>query len=143
MRFQSIPEKQALVTKLTEFFDTCKDGDEVSWMRIEADTAIPMRAGDPGRGLARLALKRARRPYEAIRGVGIRLSSPSNAIAIVRGRFCRIDGAVRIADKTQRELQRRHLDQMTPGDQQRMIVAAGFFGAIRSIAKETSTKLLK
>lgn len=143
MKLQSNQEKQKQVAQLAQFFADRGDGEEISWMRIEAETGIPMRSRDVGRQLARLALRRIRRPYETLRGVGVRLSAPDNSITIVRGRFCRIDGAVRAADRTQKELSRRHLEQMSPQDQQRMIVSAGFFGAIRSIAKETSTKLLK
>lgn len=143
MRFQSNQEKQAKVAKLAAFFGTFQDGEELSWMRIESDTGIRMRPSDVGRACVRLALRRLKRPYETLRGQGVRLSAPGSAITIVRGRFCRIDGAVRAADRTQRELSKRHLEQMTSADQQRMIVSAGFFGAIRTIAKETSTKLLK
>jgi hypothetical protein len=138
---RSIPEIEAIVAKLAEYFASLPDGEEVRWIRIEADTDVKMDAR--GKELARRALKRAKRPYEAVRGDGLRLSSPENAITIARGKLLRIDGAVKVADNTQRELQKRHLPQMSPDDQRKMLMVAGLFGAIRTIAKETTTAMLK
>lgn len=143
MEKPSIPQHESEIAKIAEFFVPLPDGEDISWLRIEHETGVSMNVKGPGRSFARRALRRLKRPYEPVRGEGLRLSSPDNAMTIVRGRFIRIDGAVRIADRTQQELQKRHLPLMSTQDQQRMLVAAGFFGAIRTIAKETSTKILK
>lgn len=144
MKFKSsIPEIELKVEKLRSYFEQAADGEEISWMRVEADTQISMDLKGNGRDLARRALLKLKRPYEAVRGVGVRLSSPENAIAILKGRFVRIDTAVLRADKTQQRLTDRHLEQMTPRDQRAMIIAAGFFGAVRTIANQAKTQLLK
>lgn len=139
----AIPEREASVAKLADYFAGMQDGEFISWLRIEADTGQPMVLTGPGRNDVRRALRRIKRPYEAVRGEGVRLSAPENAMTIVRGRFVRIDGAVRIADRTQRQLQERHLDKMNPAEQQKMIMLAGFFGAIRVMVKENTVKILK
>jgi hypothetical protein len=140
---QAICEREADIARLKDYFAGMPDGEYVAWLRIEAETGVSMAFPGNGRNDARRALRRLKRPYEAIRGDGVKLSAPDNAISIVRGRFVRIDGDVRIADKTQQQLRARHLDQMSADDQRTMIITAGFFGAIRTLVKENSTKILK
>lgn len=140
---KAIPEREADIARLRDYFAGMSDGEYVSWLRIESETGISMRFGGHGRGDVRRALRKLKRPYEAIRGDGVKLSAPDNAINIVRGRFVRIDGAVRVADRVQQQLRERHLDQMSVQDQRTMIMTAGFFGAIRTLVKENSTKILK
>jgi len=88
------------------------------------------------RDYVRTALARLRRPYAAVRGEGVQLSSPSTALTILHGKFTRIDGAVRGAERTQRQLQARHLEMMTGDEQRKMLLIAGFFGAIRSYSQQ-------
>lgn len=143
MKLISNAERESEVARLASYFEQLPDGEELLWMRIESDTGMSMAVSGRGRALVRKALRRLKRPYEALVGEGIRLSAPDTAMTIVRGRFCRIDGAVRVADRTQKQLQQRHLEQMSSDDQRRMLLAAGFFGAIRAHAKEARTKLLR
>ena len=138
---ESIPERQAQLTKVAEFLTSLPDGEEVSWLRIESDTSVRMDSA--GKALVRQALKRIKRPYAPVRGQGLQLSGPSNALTIMHGGFVRIDNAVRSADKTRAQLSTRHLEQLTPPDQQRMLMLAGFFGAVRTYAKEARTKLIR
>lgn len=137
--FKSIQDTEVKVQTLKEYFEAQPDGDELSWMRIEADTGIAMDLR--GKGLARTALKKLRRPYEALRGQGLRLSSPESAIVIMGGKFGRIDNAVRRADRTRACLQDRHLAQMNQRDQSKMLTLAGFFGAVRAFATEAGQRL--
>jgi len=140
MRFESIPEREKQVLQLIEYFRTVEDGAERSWLRIEADTEIVM---DPlGRNLVRRALRKLKRPYEALRGEGVRMSAPESTLAIMGSRFGRIDRAVRRADRTRGQLVERHFDALDDPDKQRMLVLAGFFGAVRAFAREASVKLL-
>ena len=143
MKLTSQPEIEAKIARLVDYFDGLADGEEILWIRIEADTGISMDVAGKGRDYARKALRRLKRPYESIPKEGIRLSSPETAMTIVNKGFTRIDGAVRVADRTQRQLQERHLEKMSPQDQQKMIVSAGFFGAVRAFAKQASAKLLR
>lgn len=141
MRLVSVPEVEAQLARLADYFEKRADGDEVQWTVIATTTGVRMTA--KGKDLARRALRRIKRPYEALRGVGVRLSSPVTAMTIVRGNMMRVDGAMRVAAKTQKQLQARHLEKMSGDDQRRMLVAAGFFGALRAFATDAREKLLK
>jgi len=137
----SIPEREAQVAILREYLSTVADGEELSWVRIEDDTSIKM--DTIGRSMVRRALSKMKRPYEALRGTGVRLSSADSALPIMKGRFGRIDNAVRRADRTRNHLADRHTEQMNARDRDKMTTLAGFFGAVRAFAAEASTKLLK
>lgn len=137
---KSIPEIEKQVVRLVEYFLSQPDGSELLWENIEIDTAIPM--NQHGRSLVRRALKKIKRPYEPVRAVGIILSSPKNAMAIVGHKFVRIDNAVRRADRTRNEISVRHLDALEERDKAKMRVLAGFFGAVRAFAKEAKVKIL-
>jgi hypothetical protein len=141
--FASIPKVQETIGKIARILEERADGVEMLWEDIEKISGISMDPKGPGRGYVRRALKLLRRPYEAVRAQGIRLSAPNTAMTIIRGRVVRVDGALRVAARTQRQLQERHLEQMTSDEQRRMLMAAGFFGAIRAMAKENSVKLFK
>lgn len=141
MAFKNNPEVAATIAKLADYFAGLADGEEVMWIRVEADTSIKMTT--VGRALVRRALRRLKRPYEALHGNGVRLSSPQTAMAITRGKFCRIDSAVRVAERTNEQLSGRHLAQMSPDEQRKMLMAASLFGAIRAVAKQNSPPILK
>lgn len=136
----SIPERETQVAKLMDSIGAVADGTEISWLKLEHDTAIKMDMH--GRALVRIALRKLRRPYEAVRGVGIRVSSHDTAMSIMGQRFIRIDNSVRRADRTREQLSDRHLAQMSTQDQQRMLTLAGFFGTVRAFAKEASSRIL-
>jgi len=133
-------KKNVDVERLAIYFGAQTDGEEVTWRRIEHETNIVM--NPTGRALAWRALKRCKRPYVALRGVGIRLSAPDNAMEIMASRFVRIDNRVRDADKTRAILTTRHLDAMPEHDKKRMLTLAGFFGAVRAFATEAKARLL-
>ena len=137
--WQASPEREAAADALRDFLVGRPDGEELPWLLIESATGIKMDAG--GKNLVRIALRRLKRPYVAERGTGIRLSSAALALGISRSKFSRLDGALEIADKTQRELSSRHLAQMSGEEQRKMIMLAGFFGMVRSIARETSVEM--
>ncbi len=137
---KSIPAIEERVARLAVYFSALPDGTELTWKQIATDTSISM--NQHGRGLVRRALKKLKRPYAAVRAVGVILSSPSNAMAIVGNRFVRIDNAVRRADRTRSELTVRHFDSMEERDKGKMLTLAGFFGAVRTFANEAKTKIL-
>jgi ATP/maltotriose-dependent transcriptional regulator MalT len=143
-RWKSDPEVRAEIEKLTDFFAGLPDGAEVAWKAIEDATGIHATSNrGHARHRVRIALRELKRPYEAVRGVGIRLSAPTSAITIVRGKFSRINGALRVAERTQSQLQDMHLEQMSSDDQRKMLIAAGFFGAVRAFASEARVKLVR
>lgn len=130
----SIPEREVEVARLIEYFNAASDGSTITWGQIARETGIPM--NKTGRDQVRRALRRMRRPYAAVRGAGIELSSAGNTLAIMRGRFVRIDRAVRKADATRGQLAARHFEQLEARDKNSMLMLAGFFGAVRTIAKQ-------
>jgi hypothetical protein len=138
---QSIPEREKQVGELIEYFRSAPNGAEVAWSQIAAETGIAMTT--LGRSLVRRALKKLKRPYAAVRGVGVTLSAPSNALTIMSSRFIRIDSAVRRADTTREQLAERHFDQLETRDQNRMLTLAGFFGAVRAFASDAKSKILQ
>lgn len=131
-RFISTPENKHDMMVLQSYFENKPDAEEFTWLRIEADTRIKM--DNRGKQLVRAALRK--RPYESIRGVGVRLSSAEAVPRMLLGKMRRIDGAVKRADSTQQKLQILHLEQMSARAQQGMLMMASFFGAIRSIARD-------
>lgn len=138
-RFQTTPERAAKIAQLKAYLETIEDGDERAWDRIADETGIPMTRS--GRDMVRMAL--GKRPYESIRGIGLRMSCPESALQIVHHRLKRVNGATVRADSTQQELQRRHLERMSPPSQQRMLMLASFFGAVRVLARDASRGFLK
>lgn len=139
--FDSNQKRQTQIARLVEYVNGMNDGEELSWLRIEADTSIDMR-GQSGRSLLRRACEKAKRPYETLPGIGIRLSSAESAMPIVQSSFVRIDNAVRRADRTRKNVATRHLDQLPSTEKHKMLLLAGFFGAVKAFAKDASSKLL-
>ena len=137
---ESMQRRNVEVERLSVYFHAQPDGEEVSWLRVEHETSVVMDA--KGRGLARRALARAKRPYVALRNVGVRLSAPETAMEIMGWRFVRIDRAVRKADRTRTILSGRHMEQMPEEGKQRFLALAAFFGAVRVIASEAKARLL-
>jgi len=126
-------KRQQDIASLRNFFEVQMDGDDVLWVKIEHETGVAM--NEHGRALAREALRKLRRPYIPIRGDGIRLSAPDNALDIMGSRFKAIDRKVRHADTTRTQLSDRHMPAMDEVTQQKMNALAGFFGTVRAIAK--------
>jgi hypothetical protein len=143
MKFDTNDQKAKAIEAIAAFLEPLPDGDEVSWLRLEAETGISMEVEGRGRDYARVALKRIRRAKEVIPGVGFRLSAPSTALAIVGRQFGRINGAVRKAEETNKMLADRHLEQMSPPEQRQMLLVSGFFGAVRVAATQYRQQLKK
>lgn len=136
----SVEQRTEQILRLIDYFGGMQDGEEVLWIRIEAETRLAMDM--PGRALVRRVLKKLKRPYESLRGEGVRLSAPTNTMAIIKHRFVRIDNAVSRADRTREHLAARHFDQLPPDQQKKMTLLAGFFGAVRAMAKGKAKEVL-
>jgi hypothetical protein len=135
--FKSDQIRQTEISKVQIVLQALADGATISWVELEQQSGIKMHPSDaPGRNYARCAMHRLKRPYETLRGVGLRMSAPTNAITIAHGKFARIDGALRVADKTNHHLTTRHLEKMAPEEQRKLIIMGGFFGAVRAMASE-------
>lgn len=136
MNLPSNEAKAKAIEALSAYLEPLPDGEEVSWLRLEAETGVSMDVAGKGRDYARVALRRIRRAREVIPGVGFRLSEPSTALSIIGRQFSRINGAVRKAEETNKVLSDRHLEQMSSTEQRQMIMTSGFFGAVRAAAAQ-------
>jgi hypothetical protein len=136
----SIPEREIEVARLCEYFSSLPNGAKVSWEEIEEHAGVRMNMS--GREQARRALRRLRWPYLPVRGEGVVLSSADSALTIMRGKFVKIDHAVRKADTTRAHLTERHLPDMSGRDQRSMLLLASFFGAVRTIANDARRRVL-
>ena len=144
MNFESTPEQQARKAKLVEYFTGQKDGAELSWLRIEHDTKIEM--NQAGRNLVRDVLDhlRGRGSRESVRGEGIILSSPSNAMRIVDDMGRRVGRSIKGWAKAVENARERFAERMSADDQRRLAERSGFIGAMRGFAAGcTSPKRLK
>lgn len=126
-------KRQEDIQTLSAFFGAQADGDYLPWFKIETDTGIKMDLR--GKNLARTALRKIKRPYLTVKGEGVRLSAPDNAIEIMGERFKRIDGSVRRADRTRSHLSDRHMHELDEGAAHTMETLGRFFGTIRAVAK--------
>ena len=144
MKFESTPEQQARKAKLTEYLEAQKDGAELSWLRIEHDTKIVM--DQAGRSLVRDVLDhlRGKGSRESVRGEGVILSSPSNAMKIVDDMGRRVGRSIRGWAKAVENARARFAERMSVDDQRRLAERSGFIGAMRGFAAGcTQPKRLK
>jgi len=135
MKFQSTPEQQAVRAKLTEYFEKQLDGAELSWLLIEHDTGIKMDTG--GRNMVRDVLDKLRgkgSSRESVRGEGVILSSPSNAMKIVDECGRRVGNAIKGWGRAVENVHQRFADRMNSDDRRRLSERMGFVGALRGYA---------
>lgn len=143
MKFEATPEQQAKLAKLVEFFEGQKDGTELPWLLIESETGVPM--DDKGRDMARQALRKTKGhgSYGSVRGEGVILASPTNALGIVNEHGRRVGGAIKRWGKTVENTRQRFLEAMSREDQQQLLGRVAFVGALKTMAAGCSVKQLK
>lgn len=136
--FKSSQQREEQIQKLADYLGAIPDGEEVKWIRIEADTQIAM--SEEGRELVRVALRRLKRQdYETVRGVGIRLSAPGSVLAILAAKTQRAMSAAKSADKSAQRLEARHGDAMTTDQRQKLTMFRATMGALRAIVGGRTT----
>lgn len=112
--------------------EKCKEGEEISFARIQNDTKVKM--DSKGKQYLRTAFKRAKLIYLSIRGYGIKIAESSDTMPILVNKLGRIDKAVKRADKTQKTLQSKFFDSLEPHEQKEILYIGAVFGAIRVAA---------
>lgn len=131
---RTIGETNADTLKLQEYITNQPHGASLGYSLIEDETGVVM--NNEGRSRLRSALKTLKREFSTVRGQGIKLADPATAMDIISTKFQRIDGAVRKADKTQRNLQNQFLENMSEPHRKQLLFAGAVFGAIRLAAEQ-------
>lgn len=119
--------------KIQSYLGTVKDGETVDYRDIERGSTVKM--DNAGKQKLRSALRRAKREYSPIRGIGIKLACPDMVVPILGNRIIRIDNAVKRADKTHKALQVQFFSSLTTEQQKQILFAGAVFGAIRIAAE--------
>lgn len=136
MAFKSKAEVQASLNTLIEFFKAQKDGSVISWVEVEQATSVRM-STNADRELARRALRRLKRPYSAIVGSGIELSSPINAAHQAGSHARRAWRGIKRASDSVDNLAQRHEEQMNTDDRQYLIGQRAMLGGLVAAGKQS------
>lgn len=116
--FEPNEQRQKDLRALQEYFAGRKDGERLSWLEIERGASVKM--DDRGKAIARLSLKRLRRPYTPLPGLGLELSGPENAVEILDKQGRRIVRSVHQTIETGEHLAARHLEAMSSSHRERL-----------------------
>jgi hypothetical protein len=136
---KSTQENQRTRSILQSYLERQSDGETLAWLDIETATGVQMNPAN--RGKVRSALATLRRPFESIRGTGIRLSSPTTINTIVAGRGRSVGSAIKRWSKTIRQGTERHLSAMQGEDKERLINASSFAGALEGVMSNATKAL--
>lgn len=137
MTFKRTNEKrEEAIAKLAEYVTPMKDGEELPWIRIEADTGIKM--DQDGRDLFRAALRRiGRQDYERQIGVGVRLSTADTTLQIMGAKVKSAYEAAKRVEKAGKRLEERHRDQFTAAQAQGLQLVRATIGALRAVVSSS------
>ena len=139
--FTPNPQRQERLAKLRDFVDALIDGRRVSWLEVEQATGIKM---DPaGQALIRLTLKRQRRPYLSLVGLGFEVSSAHNGVPIVEAKTRRFVSALAVARETTEQVSGRHINEMTQPNKNKLLHHQAVFSTLElsaSLAKKLPAK---
>jgi hypothetical protein len=127
---------------LRAFVANAPNGARLSWVEIETATSVVMR-GQYGRNLFRSACHRERRRYLTIPGAGIELSSKDNALEIVERKNKKIVHAIKRSASENADVVTRHVDEMAPGDAQKLIRAASLSATLAMVRKSAEAPAAK
>lgn len=141
-RFTSKPENLASVETLCRYFDSKPDGAKLTWVEIEAGTGIKM-SGVWGRDLARRALKKLKRPYGAMIGIGVELSAPVNALDLAGDSVRRVRSAIKNGKKRTGQLRERHEEAMPAEARQSLVLLDAQLGGLQLGLKQVRKAIHK
>jgi subtilisin-like proprotein convertase family protein len=130
----SIPDVSRHTLNIEEYLKTKNPGDLVTYKELEKLTGISI--NDGARQYLYTAMRRLKLEHETIRGVGIKLGSPENATKIVVQKVVKVDGSVRRAEKTHRNISTSFIDQLSPEEKKQMHYTGAIFGAIRLYSQQ-------
>lgn len=138
-RFLVNDQRRADLVKILDYVKGRTDGERASWLEIETGTGVSM-TGPYGRGLLRIACRRANRQYLALPGLGVEFSSVTNANEIAQKAVSSIATAVVRCSHKVASLSDRHMDKMS-AEQSRILTAKQAFLATLTISTSLSRRL--
>lgn len=115
-------------------------GQYLTYAQIQNDTNVQMDI--KGKTYLRTALKKTRREYSPVRGLGIELASAKTATGLVANKLVKIDKAVRRGERTYNNVTTDFYSEFTPQEQKQINFIGAAFGAIR-VASENGKHFLK
>ena len=133
MKIEKKAEVQLALEKLGDLINRTPDGTTLSWVEIEQKTGVKM--DQHGRHLFHRARAKAGREHLPLRGSGVVLSEPKNAVDVVRLRDRRIAGAARRANRADARIQHRHIQELNPQDREEVLMRSALRGALISGSK--------
>jgi hypothetical protein len=137
-KFVPNPVRRAEFKVLLDYVSKLQAGARISWVEITQATGVAMTKS--GQDLLRFALKRAKRPYLAIQGEGVELSSKDNALEVVASKTRRFVGALDNARETTSLVSTRHLDELPQEAKNRLLHQQAIFDTL-SLSANLAKKL--
>jgi len=128
----SVAKVSEKALRLQEYLRTKKEGDVLSYDKIQHDTKIEM--NQSGKAYLRTAFKRLRKLYSTISGYGVKVADKDDAMPILVNRLGRIDRAVKRADNTKKNVESQFFDTLSASEQKEILYLGAVFGAIRVAA---------
>lgn len=80
-------------------------------------------------------MNRLKFEYSPVRGEGIELASPDNAIAIVSKRVIKIDNSVKRAEKTTKRVTNQFYDKLSEHEQKNVNYLSAVFASLRAYSQ--------
>lgn len=133
MAMRTIAKVSESTLKIQSFLQTCKEGDILSYERIQDKSGVYMNT--KGKSYLRTALKREKIEYSPVFGHGIKLADPESTMPLIINRLNKIDRSVKRAEKTQQNLQEQFFESLSPIEQKQLLFVGAAFGAIRVAAQ--------
>lgn len=140
-QFETTPERRAQMEALVAFFEKQEAGAELSWLKVEHETGVPMDSA--GRSMARRALGKVGFAHAAKPGYGLELSSAENGVVIMGNACSRIVGAVGRARKRHKKIMVRHGEEMTADQRAKMQAVESLLGGTTALASRATVRMLR
>lgn len=132
----TIAEVSKQTLKIENILKTSKPGEFITYRNLE--TVSGVRMDNRGKGYLRTALNRLKLEYSPVKGEGIQLCSPDNAIAIVSKRVVKIDNSVRRAEKTTKRVTSQFYDKLNEHEQRNVNYLSAVFASLRAYSKSAT-----
>jgi hypothetical protein len=134
---KTLPKISKETLHLENFLKEALEGEIILFDSLEAVSGVKMDA--KGRGYLKTALNKLKLPYEAIRGKGLRLVCPDNALNIVAHKIIKIDNSVKKAEKTTKQVRDKTFDKLNMKEQEQITFLTAWFGSVRAFSNSAKT----
>lgn len=129
----TIAEVSKETLKIENILKISKPGEFITYKNIEKISGVRM--DNKGKSYLRTALNRLKFEYSPVKGEGIQLASPENAIAIVSKRVIKIDNSVKRAEKTTKRVTNQFYDKLTEHEQKNVNYLSAVFASLRAYSQ--------